>query len=172
MADRPTASMSRAGRPRTRSRSAQVSSHIPVAPKTRKRTNSAQRLLTKGKGAGKGKKIPEKSNKPVLVVSSDSEDLGVDFPNYHPNQLHKIPTEIPQEPNPPEDTPVEEQQEPDHCIDTTIEEPDHPENISAGDAEEPQDPGNFNPVPVQPLIPMANNQLNWSHFRPEFSGKP
>ena len=21
-------------------------------------------------------------------------------------------------------------------------------------------------------MPMANNQLNWSHFRPEFSGKP
>ena len=25
---------------------------------------------------------------------------------------------------------------------------------------------------MQPHILMANNQLNWSHFRPEFSGKP
>ena len=23
-----------------------------------------------------------------------------------------------------------------------------------------------------PPVPMANNQLNWSHFRPEFSGEP
>ena len=38
--------------------------------------------------------------------------------------------------------------------------------------EQPQNPGNPNPLPVKPLIPMANNQLNWSHFRPEFSGTP
>ena len=25
---------------------------------------------------------------------------------------------------------------------------------------------------AQPPVLMANNQLNWSHFRPEFSGKP
>ena len=25
---------------------------------------------------------------------------------------------------------------------------------------------------TQPSILMANDQLNWSHFRPEFSGKP
>ena len=53
-----------------------------------------------------------------------------------------------------------------------IEEPPHPANIPAGDPEEPQDPGNFNPVPAQPPVPMANNQLNCSDFRPEFSGKP
>ena len=160
MADRPTASTSRAGRPRMRSRSVHISSHIPVAPKTRKRTTSAQRLLMKGKGAGKGKKTPKKSNKPVIVVSSDSEDLEVDFPNYHPNQPHKVPAEIPQEPNPLEQAPVEEQQESEHFIDAPIEEPHHPANVPAEDAEEPQDPGNFNPVPVQPPIPMANNQLN------------
>ena len=105
-------------------------------------------------------------------MSSDSEDLEVDFPSYHPNQPHKLPAEIPQEPNPPANTPVEEQQEPEHLVDSPIEELHHPANVPAGDAEEPQDPGNFNPVPVQPPVPMANNQLNWSHFRPEFSGKP
>ena len=60
MADRPTASTSRAGRPRTRSKSAHLSSHIPVAPKTGKlRTTSKQRAPTKGKGADKGKKTPK-----------------------------------------------------------------------------------------------------------------
>ena len=105
-------------------------------------------------------------------MSSDSEDLEIDFPNYHPNQLHEVPAEIPQDPNPPENAPVEVQQEPEHLIDDPIEEPHHPTNISAGDIQEPQDPGNFNPIPAQPPVPMANNQLNWSHFRPEFSGKP
>ena len=40
------------------------------------------------------------------------------------------------------------------------------------DVEQPQNPGNPNLLPVQPSIPMANNQLNWSHFTPEFSGTP
>ena len=172
MADRPTATTFRAGRPKTRSRSVHVSSCMPVASKTRKRTTSAQRPLMKGKGAGKGKKTPNKSNKPVIVVSLDSEDLEVDFPNCHPNQPHEVPAEIPQEPSPLEDAPVEEQQELEHLIDTPIEESHHPANDPAGDAEEPQNPGNFNSVPVQPPVLMANNQLNWSHFRPEFSEKP
>ena len=151
MADRPTASTSRAGRPRMRSQSVHLSPCIPVAPKTGKlRTTSAQRAPTKGKGAGKDKKIPKKSSKPVVVVSSDSEDLEVDFPNYHLNQLHEVPTEMPQEPNPSVNTPVEEQHEPEHLIDAPIEEPSHLANVPAGDAEEPQDPGNFNPVPAQP----------------------
>ena len=126
----------------------------------------------KGKGAGKGKKTTKKSNKLVVVVSSNSEDLEVDFPNYHPNQPYEVPVEIPQEPNPPANAPVEEQQQPEHLVGDPIEEPHHAANVPAGDTEEPQDPGNFNPVPVQPPLPMANNQLNWSHFRPEFSGKP
>ena len=82
MADRPRTSMSRAGRPRMRSRSAHIPSHIPVASKAGKcGTASAQRIPTKGKGAGKGKKATKKSNKTVVVVSSDSEDLEVDFPH-------------------------------------------------------------------------------------------
>ena len=97
MADRPTTSMSRAGKPRTRSRSVHIPSHIPIASKARNhRTASAQRIPTKGKGAGKGKKATKKSNKTVAVVSSDSEDLEVDFSHYHPNQPHEVPTELPQ----------------------------------------------------------------------------
>ena len=45
-------------------------------------------------------------------------------------------------------------------------------NILVGDIGEPQNPGNLNSIPTQPPVLMANNQLNWSHFRPEFSGNP
>ena len=175
MADRPRASTSRVGRPRTRSRSAHLPSHIPVAPKAGKpRTKSAQRTQAKGKGkgAGKGKKTTKKSDKAAAVVSSDSEDLKVDFPYHPPNQPHEIPADLPQEPNPPTDTPAEEhQEEPDHPVDVPVEELYHPALVPAGDAEQPQEPGNPNPLLVQPPIPMAINQLNWSHFRPEFSQK-
>ena len=41
-----------------------------------------------------------------------------------------------------------------------------------GEAEPPQEPNNPDPLPEQLPIPMANNQLNWSHFKPDFSGKP
>ena len=130
-----------------RSQSVHLSSHIPVTPKTGKhRTTSKQRASTKGKGTEKGKKASKKSSKPIVVVSSDSEDLEVDFPNYHPNQPHKVSADIPQEPNPPANAPVEEQQEQDPHIDDPIKEPHHPANVPVGDAEEPQNPGNFNPV--------------------------
>ena len=69
------------------------------------------------------------------------------------------------------DAPTEEQ-EPDHPTGNPIEEPHHPANVPAEDVEQPQHPGNSNPLPVQPPVPMTNNQLNWSHFRPEFSGTP
>ena len=102
-------------------------------------------------------------------MSSDSEDLEVDFP-ITIQSAHKVPKELPQQPNPPADAPTEEQQELDHPTGDPIEE--HLANTPAEDAEQPQNPGNPNPLPVQPPIPMANNQLNWSHFRPEFSGTP
>ena len=93
MADRPTASMSRAGRPRMRSRSAHLPSCIPVASKAVKpRTKSAQRAPEKGKGkskskgSGKGRKATKKLDKAATaaVVNSDSEDLEVDFPHHPP----------------------------------------------------------------------------------------
>ena len=99
MADRPTRSTSRAGRPRMRCRSAHLPSHIPVAPKAGKpRTKSAQRTPAKGKGKGegKGKRTIKKSHKAARVVSSDSEGLEVDFPSDPSNQPHKISTDLPQ----------------------------------------------------------------------------
>ena len=173
MADRPTASTSREGRPTTRSQSMHLSSCIPVTPRMeRHRTTSEQRSPTKGKGAGKGKKASKKSNKPIEVVSSDSEGLEVDFPNYCPNQPYEVLAKILQEPNPPPKAPAQEQQEQEPHVDAPIEDLHHIMNVLVGDAEEPQNPGNLNPIPTQPSILMANNQLNWSHFRPEFSGKP
>ena len=62
-------------------------------------------------------------------MSSDSDNLEVDFPHYHPNQPHKVPTELPQQPNPPADTPAEKQQEPDHPADNLNEEPHHPQTF-------------------------------------------
>ena len=50
--------------------------------------------------------------------------------------------------------------------------PNQPLDIPAEEPEEPEEPNNCNPLPVNPPIPMANNQLNWSHFKPDFSGKP
>ena len=127
----------------------------------------------KAKGVGKGKESTKKSDKAIVVVSSHSEDLEVDFPHLPPNQPHEVPAELPQEPNPPADTPAgKQQEEPDCPVGILLEEPHHPAHIPARDAEQPWEPGNPNLLPVQPPILMANNQLNWSHFRPEFSGKP
>ena len=70
-----------------------------IASKAKKlRTASAQGTPTKGKGTGKGKKTTKKSNKAVTVVSSDSGDLEIDFPHYHPHQPHEVPTELPHSP--------------------------------------------------------------------------
>ena len=175
MADRSMGSTSRAGRPRTRSRSVHLPSSIPIAPKAvRHRTKSAQRTQVKGngKGAGKGKSTKKKLGKAVAIVSSDSEDLEVDFTNHPPNQPQDTLAEQPQGLDLPADIPAEEQHEPDHPLDIPVEEPQQPANVTAGDAEEPQEPNNPTPLPEQPPMPMVNNQLNWSHFKPYLSGKP
>ena len=135
MADRPRASTSREARPRMRSQSMHLSSHIPVTPRAEgHRTTSKQRTPIKGKG----KKASKKSNKPIEEVSSYSEGLEVDFLNYHPNQPHKVLAEIPQEPNPPIKAPAEEQQEQKPHINAPIEEPHHLVNVPVGGTEEPQ----------------------------------
>ena len=80
------------------------------------RTESAQKTQVRGKGksTGKGKGAKKKSGKTVIVVSSDSEDLEVDFPHHSPNQPLDIPAEEAeetQEPNQPLHIPVEEAEE-------------------------------------------------------------
>ena len=118
----------------------------------------------KGKGTGKDKSDKKKLGKAVVVISSDSEDLEVNFPHHPPNQPVDAPAEEPQEPNQPLDIPAEGAEEP--------QEPNPPLDISAEGAGDPQEPDNPDPLPEQPPVPMENNQLNWSHFKPYFPGKP
>ena len=147
MADRSMASTSRAGIPRMRSRSVHLPTCIPVASKAvRSRTKSIHTTQVKGKseGTGKGKSDKKKPGKTAIIISSDSEDLEVDFPQFPPNQPAHLPAE----------------------------EPNQPLDISAEGPGEPEEPNNPNPLPENQPIPMENNQLNWSHFKPDFSGKP
>ena len=140
-------STSRAGRPRIRSRSGHLPTCIPVASKAvRPRAKSVQKTQVKGKGNGKSDM--KKPGKTAIVISLDSEESSreVDFPHLPPNQPVDIPSEEPEEPNQPLDIPAE----------------------GLG---EPEEPNNPNPLP-EPPVPMANIQLNWSHFKPDFSGKP
>ena len=158
-----------------RSRSAHLSTCLPVASKAvRPRAKSVQKpqVKGKGKGTGKGKSAQKKSGKAV-VVSSDSEDLEVDFPHHSPNQPQDVPAEQPQKPNPPVNDPAEELQEPNHPLDILVEEPGEPEglqqpvNIPAGEAEQLQEPNNSNPLPEQPpilnLIFQENLKKTWRH---------
>ena len=135
---------SKAVRPRMRSRSVHLPTCtcLPVASKAVKtRAKSVYKAQVKGKGDKK------KTGKTTIVISSDSEEsLGeVDFPHFPPNQPVNLPAEEPEEPNQPLDIPAE-------------------------GPEEPDQPNNPNPLPELP-IPMVNNQLNWSHFKPDFSEK-
>ena len=144
MADRPMASTSTAGRPRMRSRSVHLPTCIPVASKAAKpRARSVYKAQVKGKSDEK------KSGKTTIVISSDSEESSgeVDFPHFPTNQPVNLPAEEPEEPNQPLDIPAE-------------------------GPEEPDQPNNPNPLPENLPVPMANNHLNWSHCKLDFSGKP
>ena len=61
-------------------------------------------------------------------------------------------------PNQPFDLPAEEQKQPNQPLDIPV--------------EEPEEPNNPNLLPENLPVPMANQQLNWSHFKLDFSGKP
>ena len=150
MANRPTASTSRAGRPRTRSRSVHLPTCILVAFKAvRPRTQSVQKSQVKGKGTGKGKGAKKKLGKAVVVISSESEDSKVDFLHHPPYQPVNLPGEEPQDPNQPLDIPAKGPEEQGEL--------NQPINIPAKGAEEPLEPNNPNPLPENPPIPMANN---------------
>ena len=84
MADRPTASTSRVGRPRTRS--VQLPTRILIVTKAKPRAKSVYKVPKyKAKVKGTSKR---KLGKTAVVISSDSEvsSREVDFPNYH-NQI-------------------------------------------------------------------------------------
>ena len=82
MANRPIASTSRAGRPRTTSRSVHLPTLIPIESKAAKpKAKSVHKAQVKGKSKGDSKK---KLGNTTMVISSDSEEsLGeVDFPHF------------------------------------------------------------------------------------------
>ena len=64
-------------------------------------------------------------------------------------------------PNQPLDLPAEEQEQPNQPLDIPAEEP-----------EKPDQPNKPNPLSENLPVPMANQHLNWSYFKPDFSGKP
>ena len=69
-----------------RSKSVHLTTCTPIASKAvRPRAKSVQKTWVKGtgKGTGKAKSTKKKLGKAVVVISSDSEDLEVDFP-HHP----------------------------------------------------------------------------------------
>ena len=110
MADRPTASTSRAGRPRMRSRSVHLPTHIPVASMAAKpRAKSVYKAQVKGKGDSK-----KRLGKTAIVISLDSEVSSgeVDFPHFPPNQPLDLPAEEQDQPNQPLDIPAEGPEEP------------------------------------------------------------
>ena len=110
MADRHTASTSRAGRLRTRS--AHLPTCIPVASKAaRPRAKSVYKAKVKGNSK-------KKFGKTAIVISSDSEASSeVDFTN--------LPI-----PNQPLDLPAEEQEQPNQPLDVPAEEPEQPNNLN------------------------------------------
>ena len=124
---------------RPRMRPVHLPTHIPVAFKAAiPRTKSVYKAQVKGKGNCK-----KKLSKTAVVISSDSEASlrEVDFPS--------LPIS-----NQPLDLLAEEQEQPNQPLDIP--------------AEEPEQTNNPNPLPENPPIPMANQQLNWSHFKPDF----
>ena len=175
MADKPTTS--RVGRPRSRS-----PSQIPQgkAKVGRLRSKSVQKL--KVKGSGKKAATPTKrAVRPILQLEHDAVQLntrqfGDQLPDLPPIDLEQDNIVL-NAPNQPQDLPVEE----DNIQQPQAEEPNLPP--------EPEEIEHFNLPPYQPNqpnqpiqppnqvqnLPAAmeqQQQLNWSYFKPEFSGKP
>ena len=95
----------------------------------------------------------------VVVPVVPVDQLEDQTPLYPPNQLPDIPPDQPDQPphNPPN------QPNP----------PVNPPNPPANPPNEPPHPPANPPNPMQPQNPPPQGpKLNWSYFKPEFSGKP
>ena len=183
MADKPTTS--RVGRPRSRSASQTPKSAAKVG---RPRSKSAQ----KPKAKGTGKKIGTPTKRAVRtilqlewdMVQANQRPFGDQLPDLPPLDLEQdnIPLKPP---NQPQDLPAGEEnqqhqaEEPNQVLNL----PPEPEEL--GQLEQPNLPpnqlnqSNQSNQPNQPPNPVQNlsaamahpQQLNWSYFKPEFSGK-
>ena len=186
MADRPSISTSRAGRPRPKS--VHQPSCIPVEKPKIGRPRSKSALASKVTDSSKkqkGKKTPSRPPKQVMVVPPiekrvmeiDSDNWEeIEFP-FHQLDLPNLPPMEVDQPNQVEQSnqginqpSAKEQpnQVPNQPLDAPTEIPIQPFDTPA---EEPNQPNQPNQPPILP-DPMANpQQLNWSYFKPEFAGK-
>ena len=172
MADRPTTS--RVGRPRARSLHQTPKSTAKVG---RPRSKSAKK--PKAKGSSKKTAIPTKrAVRPILQLEQDTVEanqkpFGGQLPDLSPLDLEQGDNIPLNPPNQPPDLPVEEENQ-----QSQAEEPNKVPNMPP-EQEEPDQPDQFD-QPNQPSSPPQNlptqmahqHQLNWSYFKPEFSGKP
>ena len=179
MADRPTTS--RVGRPRARSAHQTPRSRAKVG---RPMSKSVQK--PKAKSSGKKTTVPAKrAVRPLLQLEWDMEEanqrpFGDQLPDLPPLDLEQGDNIPVNPPNQPLDLPAGEENQ-----QYLAEEPNQvpnlpPEPEELGQLEQPNLPPNQPDQPNQPPnpvhnlpAPMANpHQLNWSYFKPEFSGKP
>ena len=177
MADRPSTSAARVGRPRTRS--VHQTPHAVGTKVGRPRSKSTHaREIT---DSSKNTKV-EKTAKPTKqvkvvpppeprVIEIEYDNSDIEFP-FQPERLPDLPPVEPDQLNPP-NQPLnlhagEENQQnqeanlvPNQPLDIPTEEPNQPH--------QPNQPPNL-PIPPHP---MANQQqLKWSYFKTEFAGKP
>ena len=116
----------------------------------------------------------------VIEIESDNSDIK--FP-YHPERLPDLPPVEPDQPNLPTDhqnqeanlPPIQDQpnqepnQVPNQPLDIPVVEPNKP---LLAPTEEPNQPNQPDQPPYLPVQMANQHRLNWSYFRPEFTGKP
>ena len=186
MADRPSTSTSRAGRPRTKS--VHQTPHVPVGkPKVGRPWSKSAHASTvtdsskkpKGKGTPgrppKQVKVAPPIKRRVIEIDSDNSEE-IEFP-FHQLELPDLPPVEVEQPNPTDqqdqgvNQPLAEEQlnqVSNQPLGTPTEEPIQPLDAPT---EEPNQPNQPNQPPILP-DPMANQQqLNWSYSKPKFAGK-
>ena len=166
MADTPTTS--RVGRPRSRSARQTPKSTAKVG---RPRSKSAQK--PKVKGSSKKAATPTKRVvRPILQFEWDAVQRNMrqfqdQLPDLPPIDLEQDYIAL-NPPNQPQDLPVGEDNNQQH----QVEEPNPPpiQPIQLIEPNQPSQPPNQ--VQNLPVVMAQLQQLNWSYFKPEFSGKP
>ena len=168
MPDRPSTSTSKVRRPRSKSMH-QTSCILVGKPKVgRPRSKSAHASKTTDSSIKpKGKKAPGRSPKHVKVVTpTEKRVIEIDSDNSEKTEFHIYPLELPDLP------PVEVEQPnevPNQPLDAPVKEPNQPLDTTTNQIHLTNLFSQINP-PNLPN-PMANQQLNWSYFKPEFACK-
>ena len=188
MAERPSTSAARVGRPGPRL--VHQTPHVVGSKVGRPRSKSVHTSkITDSSIKEKVKKTPTKPTKQVKVappleprvIEIESDNSDIEFP-FHPKRLPDLPPVEPDQ----SDLPTGQQnqaanmppiQEQPNQVEQPNQEPNQvPNQPLDAPTEEPNQPHQPNLPPDQPPNlpdPMANKQqLNWSYFKPEFAGKP